>query len=201
MHDWDSTILRPAQQVAASSVKSRRRPQPAQGLGKTLQVLALIWTMLKQGPDVSQGPRAEAATCTACALPGRRDSHGAPWTPACLGACPPPCPLASWLLMRKPVLHPLQGRPSVRKAMVVTPSSLCQNWAGEPLCMYSLLRLPPSRLKRMSTSPADLTSLSNAPLRPADEARKWLGTERMRVMVLGPGPEGKQQVGVCDAAG
>ncbi|KAL4434006.1 hypothetical protein ABPG75_000447 [Micractinium tetrahymenae] len=49
-----------------------------------------------------------------------------------------------------------EGRPSVRKAMVVTPSSLCQNWA--------------------------------------DEARKWLGTERMRVMVLGPGPEGKQQV-------
>ncbi|KAI3434723.1 hypothetical protein D9Q98_002784 [Chlorella vulgaris] len=28
----------------------------------------------------------------------------------------------------------------------------------------------------------------------ADEARKWLGDERMRVMVLSPGPQGKQQV-------
>lgn len=27
----------------------------------------------------------------------------------------------------------------------------------------------------------------------ADEARKWLGEERMRVMVLSPGLEGKQQ--------
>lgn len=31
----------------------------------------------------------------------------------------------------------------------------------------------------------------------ADEARKWLGTERMRVMVLAPGSEGRQQVGGC----
>jgi SNF2 family DNA or RNA helicase len=43
----------------------------------------------------------------------------------------------------------------VRKAVVVTPSSLTQNWA--------------------------------------DEARKWLGDERMRVSVLSSGPEGKQQ--------
>ncbi len=29
----------------------------------------------------------------------------------------------------------------------------------------------------------------------ADEARKWLGNERMRVLVLQPGADGKQQVG------
>lgn len=152
MHEGNSTILRPAQQVAASSVKSRRRPGLAQGLGKTLQVLALIWTMLKQGPDVSQGPRAEAATCTACALPGRRDSHGTARMPACPPACLPAGPscLPAGLAAGRPaefsaqaVLHLLQGRPSVRKAMVVTPSSLCQNWAGEPLRMDLLLCLPP----------------------------------------------------------
>ncbi|GAB4818167.1 hypothetical protein N2152v2_005213 [Parachlorella kessleri] len=69
------------------------------GLGKTLQILTLIWTLVKQGP---------------------------------------------------------QGRPAVRKALVVTPSTLTQNWA--------------------------------------DEARKWLGNERLRVIVLQPGADGKQQV-------
>ncbi|PRW57845.1 DNA repair and recombination RAD54B [Chlorella sorokiniana] len=44
------------------------------GLGKTLQVISLLWTLLKQGPE---------------------------------------------------------GKPAVRKAMVVTPSSLTQNWADE----------------------------------------------------------------------
>lgn len=54
----------------------------------------------------------------------------------------------------------------------------------------------PQQLIRIPT-----LSLFVALLLPADEARKWLGTERMRVMVLGPGPEGKQQVSGCDAAG
>lgn len=58
-------------------------------------------------------------------------------------------------------MHPpgslLQGRPAIRKALVVTPSTLTQNWA--------------------------------------DECRKWLGTERMRALVLQLGADGKQQVG------
>ena len=69
-----------------------------------------------------------------------------------------PYPMCCSFCGSLPSLHlsaELQGKPTVRKAMVVTPSSLCQNWA--------------------------------------DEARKWLGVERMRVMVLSPGPDGKQQ--------
>ena len=31
------------------------------------------------------------------------------------------------------------------------------------------------------------------PLLPPVQARKWLGTERLKVMVLSPGPEAKQQ--------
>ena len=73
---------------------------PHQGLGKTLQVLALTWTLLTQGPA---------------------------------GA----------------------GRPAVRRVVIVTPSTLVQNWA--------------------------------------QEARKWLGDERVRVMQLAPGADGAQQ--------
>lgn len=72
-----------------------------------------------------------------------------PFQPACSTACPPCCCL--------------QGRPAVRKAVVVTPSSLTQNWS--------------------------------------EEARKWLGDERMRVMVLSSGPEGKQQARELRGAG
>lgn len=57
------------------------------------------------------------------------------------------------LLLQPP---PLQGRPAAHKVLVVTPSTLTQNWA--------------------------------------DEARKWLGHERLRALVLQPGADGKQQV-------
>ncbi|KAK9848941.1 hypothetical protein WJX84_006451 [Apatococcus fuscideae] len=69
------------------------------GLGKTLQIITLVWTLLKQGP---------------------------------------------------------QGRPSLRKVLVVTPSSLTLNWAAE--------------------------------------IKKWLGTERLKAMVLQAGSEAPQQV-------
>ncbi|KAK9822627.1 hypothetical protein WJX81_000343 [Elliptochloris bilobata] len=71
----------------------------AMGLGKTLQVIALLWTLLRQGPA---------------------------------------------------------GRPAIRRAIVATPSSLTGNWAAE--------------------------------------VRKWLGDQRLRAMVLLPGPGAAQQV-------
>jgi hypothetical protein len=91
-----------------------------------------------------------------CALARQSDSHSA--VPALVSNGRWPYPMRCSFCGSLPSLHlsaELQGKPTVRKAMVVTPSSLCQNWA--------------------------------------DEARKWLGVERMRVMVLSPGPDGKQQ--------
>ncbi len=49
-----------------------------------------------------------------------------------------------------------QGRPAARRVIVVTPSSLTHNWAAE--------------------------------------AQKWLGAERLKVMVMQPGAEAQQQV-------
>jgi DNA repair and recombination protein RAD54B len=69
------------------------------GLGKTLQTLALVWTLLRQGPA---------------------------------------------------------GRPAIAKALVVAPSSLTRNWA--------------------------------------EEARKWLGDERLRTAALPPGAAGAAAV-------
>ena len=69
------------------------------GLGKTLTTIALLWTLLKQGPN---------------------------------------------------------GRPAISKALVVAPSSLTRNWA--------------------------------------QEARKWLGDERLRTAVIDSGAAGAQQV-------
>ncbi|KAK9862147.1 hypothetical protein WJX84_007326 [Apatococcus fuscideae] len=48
-----------------------------------------------------------------------------------------------------------QGRPSLKKVIVVTPSSLTSNWAAE--------------------------------------IKKWLGTERLKAMILQPGSEAAQQ--------
>lgn len=50
----------------------------------------------------------------------------------------------------------LKGKPAVKKCVIVTPSSLAQNWAAE--------------------------------------FKKWLGVERLQVMVLTAGPEAKAQV-------
>eukprot|EP00884_Botryococcus_braunii_P013016 jgi/Botrbrau1/21715/Bobra.43_1s0110.1 len=69
------------------------------GLGKTLQIVTLIWTLLRQGP---------------------------------------------------------QGKPLIRKAIIVSPSSLIHNFAKE--------------------------------------SKRWLGSERLKVLVLEPGPEAPQQV-------
>ena len=74
----------------ATVLRSRRR--------KTLQVIALLWTLLRQGPA---------------------------------------------------------GRPAIRRAIVATPSSLTGNWAAE--------------------------------------VRKWLGDQRLRALVLQPGPGAAQQ--------
>ena len=49
----------------------------------------------------------------------------------------------------------MQGKPSAKKTIVVTPSSLTKNWAAE--------------------------------------VRKWLGDERLKVLVLQGGAEAKQQ--------
>ncbi|CAI5968030.1 unnamed protein product [Closterium sp. NIES-64] len=91
------------------------------GLGKTLQVIALIWTLLKQ-------------------VGVRLSRHGIvlvlhPASSTLTPSLPRP------LLTTGP-----QGRPFLRKAVVVCPSSLVDNWGAE--------------------------------------FRKWLGTERLKAMVV-----------------
>lgn len=53
----------------------------------------------------------------------------------------------------------LQGKPLIRKAMIVSPASLIHNFAKE--------------------------------------AKRWLGSERLKVAVLQPGPDAAQQVMVA----
>ena len=87
-------LLSPDALSLAKVLRCRRR--------KTLQVIALLWTLLRQGPA---------------------------------------------------------GRPAIRRVIVVTPSSLTGNWAAE--------------------------------------VRKWLGDQRLRALVLQPGPGAAQQARKC----
>ena len=83
-------------------------------------MITLLWTMLKQGPQVRLCSRHDYR------YTGHHLSQGL-----------------------------VQGKPCARKTIVVTPSSLTKNWAAE--------------------------------------VRKWLGDERLKVLVLQGGAEAKQQ--------
>ena len=95
-------------------------PRTSLNCRKTLQVITLLWTMLKQGPQVRLCSR-----------------HGYRYA------------------MHQPSRGLVQGKPSAKKTIAVTPSSLTKNWAAE--------------------------------------VRKWLGDERLKVLVLQGGAEAKQQ--------
>ena len=144
------------------------------GLGKTLQVLALIWTLLKQGPEVRWGEGVGGGECGngGPALGAAQGCRGSSGTHPC--RCSPPAariPPRSVPTHNSPPLHPLlppwasssppprtQGRPAVQRALVVTPASLTHQWCTE--------------------------------------ARKWLGNERLRLLALSSSAaEARQQVG------
>lgn len=96
------------------------------GLGKTVQVLALLWTLLRQGSTVSEE-----------GMDGRRQGGRVVHQKLCLLIF-----FAS---------RPSQGKPVIRKALVVAPATLVENWGGE--------------------------------------TSKWLGSERIRPVLLPSGPE------------
>ncbi|CAI5983816.1 unnamed protein product [Closterium sp. NIES-65] len=116
------------------------------GLGKTLQVIALIWTLLKQvGVRLSRHGIVlvlhPASSTLTPSLPRPllttvMQVIPIPLLPCLFSGVPsPPSPLQG-----------PQGRPFLRKAVVVCPSSLVDNWGAE--------------------------------------FRKWLGTERLKAMVV-----------------
>lgn len=165
----------------------------AQGLGKTLQVLSLIWTLLKQGPEVKKPPlplalpgvRAAANRC--CSFCRLHTSLHQLINPS---ASPQAC-RASPRCARRWWSRPRASRRTGRTRWAGPPAAVARgSQAARELVVvvrqrsHGTLSLHLGTVPCMSTFAASFLCL---------QARKWLGVERMRVMVLSPGPESKQQ--------